>query len=106
MQILKARGQRGSWFARIGDEDVPCAWLQWRTGNHYCDPVVRPSEGKWPKYIESIRGGLKVALADKREDDDGQWHRAGYIGLFEVSNVTVGETTLEFDFVRRIANLK
>jgi hypothetical protein len=106
VQTFKARGQRGSWFARIGDEDIPCAWLQWRTGNHYCDPVVEPNKGKWPKYIEAIKIGSKVALADKREDENGDWHRDGYIGLFEIANVTVSDRGLEFDFVARIANLK
>ncbi|MGC1696366.1 MAG: hypothetical protein WA743_13990 [Pseudolabrys sp.] len=106
MQTLKARGQRGSWFARIGDEDIPCAWLQWRTGNHYFDPAVKPTEGKWPKYIEALKQGLKVALTDKREDEEGDWHRDGYIGLFEIANVVVSDHGLEFDFVQRLAHLK
>jgi hypothetical protein len=106
MQTLKARGQRGSWFARIGDDDVPCAWLQWRTGNHYLDPLVKADEGRWPKYIEALKRDLNVALTDKREGKDGNWLRDGYIGLFEIANVNVSERGLEFYFIRRIANLK
>jgi hypothetical protein len=92
MQTLKARGQRGSWFARVGDDDIPCAWLQWRTGNHYLDPLAKTEGGKWPKYIEALRRDLKVVLTDKREDDDGNWHRDGYKDAGSVKHRTGSRT--------------
>jgi hypothetical protein len=106
MQTLKARGHRGNWFARIGDDDIPCAWLQWRTGNHYLNPYGTDAlDGKRVKYIEALRRDQKVALTGKREND-GKWLRDGYIGLFEIANVAVTDRGLEFDFVRRIAHLR
>jgi hypothetical protein len=105
LQTLKARGHQGHWFARIGDEDVPCVWRQWKTGVRYLDPGAKIGEGKWVKYIEAIKQGKKVALTGKREKD-GKWIREGYIALFEVGPVTVTEQGLEFEFVKRLANLK
>jgi len=106
MPTFKARGHRGNWFARIGDDDVPCVWLQWRNGNHYLDPHGKgATDGKWVKYIEALRRDRKVALTGKHEKD-GKWLRDGYIGLFEIANVAITDQGLEFDFVRRIANLK
>jgi hypothetical protein len=104
MDTLKARGNRGNWFARIGDEDVPCVWLRWRTGNHYFDPGAKPGEGKWRNFIEAIKNGEKVALTGKRTGDE--WLRDGYIALYRVANVTVSARGLEFDFMERLAHLK
>jgi hypothetical protein len=104
MQTLKARGHRGDWFARIGDEDIPCVWLEWLTGTHYRDPGANPNEGKWPKYIEAVHIGRKVALTGKRKGKE--WIREGYIALFSVRNVVVSDAGLEFDLADRLANLK
>jgi hypothetical protein len=106
METLKARGHRATWFARIGDEEVPCAWDWWRTGNHYLDPGARPGKGKWDKFIAAIKTGGKVALTGKREVE-GKWQRDGYIALYRVANVRVSDQRLEFDFVEPpIAKLK
>ena len=58
------------------------------------------------KIYRGLKVDSKVVLTDKREDHDGNWYRDGYIGLFEIANVTVSERGLEFDFVERIAHLK
>jgi hypothetical protein len=106
MEILKARGNRGSWFARVGDEDVACVWDKWRTGAHYLDPRAKPGQGKWPKFIRAIKADGKVALT-RRLEVNGKTERDGYIALYPVTNVKARDGALEFDFVEPpIAKLK
>lgn len=106
METLKATGRRGDWFATINGEEVPCAWSWWLNGMHYFDPGARLGSGKWVKYVAVIERSKKVALAGKKETKNGKWERDGYIGLFNVANVRTSATTLEFDLVQRIADLK
>jgi hypothetical protein len=105
METLKATGRRGDWFATIDGKDVPCAWNWWLTKTHYFDPHARPDTGKWVKYIAAIRRDRKVALTGKKEKD-GKWERDGYIGLYKIGKIITTDTTLEFDLIERLANLK
>jgi hypothetical protein len=97
MTTLKAVGNPGSWFARIGDEHIPCVWDQWRKGTHYLDPHCTPDKGKWPRFIRGIKQG-KVALTRRREVN-GRTERDGYLALYRVTNVSARNGALEFDFV-------
>jgi hypothetical protein len=106
MRTLKAVGRRGDWFAKVDGEDIPCAWNWWLTGKHYFDPEAKPGTGKWVKYIAAIERLKRVALTGKKETNDGKWERDGYIALFEVANVETTESTLQFDLIQRLANLK
>jgi hypothetical protein len=102
---LKARGHQGSWFARIGDEDVPCVWARWRGGDHYHDPGAVLGEGKWVKYVKAIEELKQVALTRQREEN-GKWRRNGYIAMYKVANVSASDEGLRFDFVEKLADLK
>jgi hypothetical protein len=100
MKELKARGHRGSWFARVGDDDIPCAWHEWLRGMHYSDPHF-VNEGKWVKYLEALQRDRKIVLTRKREKD-GKWLRDGYIGVFKITNITVSDRGLEFELTERL----
>jgi len=103
---FKATGRRGDWFADVDGENVPCAWNWWLKGkDHYFDPEAKPGTGKWVKYIDVLKRLKKVALTGKKEKN-GKWERDGYIALFEVANIVTTDGTIEFDLVRRLANLK
>jgi hypothetical protein len=106
MLTLKARGHRGRWFARIGDEDLPCVFKRWLTVRHYADRGADPNSPKWQAYFDAIGREKRVALTDGGPGEDGNWERAGYIGLFRVENVSLSAHGLEFDIVQRIANLR
>lgn len=101
MQALRARGHRGNWFARIGDDDIPCIWREWLAGTHYLDPHGKADEGKWAKYVEALRRDQKAVLTAKQEKD-GKWSRAGYIGVFKIANVAITAQGLEFDLIERL----
>jgi hypothetical protein len=106
MLTLKARGHRGRWFARIGDEDIPCVFKRWLAVRHYADPGADLNSPKWQGYFQAIKREKRVALTGGGPGEEGNWERAGYIGLFRVENVSLSATGLEFDLVERIANLK
>lgn len=105
LPTLKAIGHQGSWFAKVGDQEVPCVWAFWLTAMHYQDIGADPSDTKWQKFLEALRSSKLVALTGRRVQD-GKWLREGYIGLFKIENVTLTESGLEFDLVERTAHLK
>jgi hypothetical protein len=98
----KALGERGSWFATVDGERLPCVHQHWITGTRHCDPHVR-TDGKWPNFIEAIEAGKKVIVT---KDDVTTWTRTGYVAVFRVENVVVDETGLCFDLAERLDELK
>jgi hypothetical protein len=40
MRRAKAKGHRGSWFAEVDGELLPCVHQHWRRGFYYDDPYV------------------------------------------------------------------
>ena len=103
MQTLKARGHRGSWFARIGDEDIPCIWRDWLTSGHYRDPGAKADDGKWVKYIEALEHGQKAVLTTKQEKTkSGKWLRSSYLSVWKIANVALTERGLKFDLVEKL----
>ena len=106
IETLKApRTPRFPAVAQIGDEDIPCAWERRLKGYHYHDPEAKADQDKWKKYVEAIKRDGKVALTRERTDENGKWHRDGYIAVFEVKNVTC-DNGLEFDLGNKVAKLK
>jgi hypothetical protein len=102
----KAVGHRGSWFAEVDGELLPCVHKHWWRGRSYHDPNARPGDVKWNELIEAIRDKGRVVLTDDRvSDDETAFERSGYIAVYEVANLQVEGSHLKFDFVRRIANL-
>lgn len=102
---LKAVGSQGSYFAKIGEEDVACVWTTGLTKMHYLDDGAQRDGGQWPRYIEAIRTMKKVALTRVKRDEGGAMRRDGYVALYRVENVTFSDRGLEFDLVERLAEL-
>ena len=69
-------------------------------------------EGKWPEFVEAIKAEKTVVLTKDRplfddpETEELAFERIGYIAVFEVDNVETSAAGLEFDLVRRVAELK
>ena len=99
---IKASGARGSWFAKVDGESLPCVHQHWISGSKHCDPEVA-SDGKWPEFIEAIQTGKKVIVT---KDDITTWQRTGYVAVFRVDNVVVDDAGLRFDLVERVCDLK
>jgi hypothetical protein len=105
MGKIKATGQRGSWFADVAGEQIPCVHDYWLKGLHYTNPEGRVGEKQWDDYIAAIKEKLTVVLTHSQLGDDGTFKRKGYVATYAVANVAVTGAGLELDLVRRIANL-
>ena len=103
----KPKGQRGSWFATWKGDSLPCVHRHWTKGiwPHHRDPLVN-DDSKWPPFIAAIKKGRRVILTEDKPTSDGAptGDRAGYVGVFEVTNVEVRGSELHFDFVKRVDN--
>ena len=112
----KARGNQGNWFAvveaprvpEIHGKSLPCIWDFWvlSPGNRYSDPEYAPSKSKTKKVVEALReDGLAVMRRRKKPYGEGAWQSEGYIAVYRVQNVVLGDA-LTFDIVERICELR
>jgi hypothetical protein len=64
------------------------------------------ADPKWQPFIAAIEAGGRVILTDDKPMPDGSptGDRAGYIALFQVTNVELRGAELHFDFVKRLAD--
>lgn len=88
---------------------LPCAHDHWYKKGEYHDPNAyrTPTKKKWDDLIAAIREQKLVILTkDKVIDELSSFDRTGYIGIFEVENVTVTGNDLRYQFVKRVANLQ
>lgn len=109
-EVKRASGTRGSWFAIVDREALPCVHKHWWCNGSYNDPELRPSP-KADQLVEAIRNVKKVILtADdvlSGAGDGGEtgFTRAGYIAVYSVDDVEFDEAGLRFRFVERLVKL-
>lgn len=93
MRAAKATGERGSWFAKVGGERLPCVHKHWVEGICRSDPGYLIEDVKWTEFVHAIATNKKVILT---EDIAGSalgkksgisFDRGGYIAVFEVADV-------------------
>ena len=112
MDKKKAIGLRGSWFADVEGETLPCVdqhW--WAAGGRYDDPGLQPGKPKGDELVEAIAAKKRVILTNDEAsfDDAGKvvgFRRTGYIAVYSVDGVEFDEAGLRFKFVRRLFELK
>lgn len=108
---IKATGQRGSWFANVNGESVPCVHKHWthtaRGSMTYDDPHYLPeTDAKWGPFLGTLKALKRAILTSDDVFDDGhRFERTGYIALYEIDHVEIIGSHLRFQFVRRLANL-
>lgn len=102
---LTATGARGSWFAEVAGESLPCVHRHWLKGHHYCDPHAEPGRPPWDDFISAIARCGKVVLTEDDHLGGGAFRRTGYIAVWSVANVEVSGSKLTFDMVDRLADL-
>jgi len=106
----KAIGQRGSWFAEVNEESLPCVhdyWVQ-RTpdGLFYNDPNCDALTSKWKEFIDALKTKQRAILTHDKAINDGLgFERQGYIAVFGIEGVVVEGRTLRFRFTERLINL-
>ncbi|WP_196814786.1 hypothetical protein [Mesorhizobium sp. L103C131B0] len=115
MVTAKAKGHRGSWFATVDGEDLPCVHKHWVKGLLHHDRFQRHGYGNSPQILElaqAVQSGKRVILTDDKPLFDGSgnligFERKGYIAIYEVDDVTyIPEEGLKFRLVKRIRNLE
>lgn len=106
--VEKAKGHRGSWFATVKGEKLPCIHRHWLTGLEYADPGYEDT----PKFAELVTAlkdkGKAVLTNDEYLGDHAENHafrRTGYIAVFAISDVTVGDGHLKLRLTERLEDL-
>jgi hypothetical protein len=108
---LKAKGQRGSWFATVEGELLPCVHDLWVSkARFYCDPYLYRGIPDYDEFMNAIERGGKVILTKSivapNSAEPPTLNREGYIGIFTVENVRCDDDGFKFELVERIADLK
>jgi hypothetical protein len=109
MAKLKAKGQRGSWFAEVQGESLACVHQHWLTGTWYHDPNMRDGVPPWPEFIAAIRRERRVILTKDAvlgADETIGFERQGYIAVFGVDEITTDGRDLRFRLVERLQELE
>jgi hypothetical protein len=106
----KATGQRGSWFAVIDGERLPCVHKHWWKNGRYRDPNARPGERKWDEFIAALQTGKRAILTnDEPWSGEGPFVRKSgkeaYIAVWDIDDVRVDGSELTFRFASRVADL-
>jgi hypothetical protein len=103
----KAIGERGSWFASVDGERLPCVHHYWIKGTHHCAPRVSQNSKKDVELVRAIRANHKVIVTTDRVIDEGLgFERTGYVAVFAVENVNWKGGELSFDLKERLVDLQ
>ncbi len=111
LKASKAIGERGSWFAIVGNERLPCCHAHWVKGTHHNDPGYIAGVKQWDELLAAIAANKKVILTKDgpKPDPDKKsgmaFDRIGYIAIFEVANVEADTIGLRFDLTNRLSDL-
>ena len=103
----KAIGERGSWFAKVSGERLPCVHQYWIKGTRHEAIRTVQNGAKDKALVEEIQRLKKVVVTSDDVIDEGcGFKRTGYIAVFAVENVDGRRGSLTFDLVERLADLK
>ncbi|MCP4386305.1 MAG: hypothetical protein GY798_33670 [Hyphomicrobiales bacterium] len=108
MPKVRASGARGSWFAKVEGETLPCVHAHWFRGDRYDDPQLRPGDPKSEELTAALRASGRAILTNDEPTDgaDGiEFKRTGYIAVFSVDDIELDQAGLRFRFVERLTNL-
>ena len=103
----KATGTRGSWFAEVGGELLPCVHAFWYKAPQYDDPHAVSGERKWEELVAAIRDKGRVILTNDDAIDGGfGFNRSSYIAEFSISDLEFEHGHLKFRMVKRLRDLE
>lgn len=124
MKRLKARGRRGSWFAEVEGEQIPCAGMHRMKGLLFNNPEFFPGDKRRDELVDALRSGRRVILAEydvtgikapkfTLSDEGGALLPGGpirerklYRCIYEIDDVEFDERGLRFRCTTRIAELE
>jgi hypothetical protein len=108
----KAIGERGSWFASVDGERLPCVHRHWINGTTHLDPCLDLTNSKFVELVDGIRESGKIVLTndevtgDPDTDEGMTFVRSGYIAVFSVDNLTTDNGGLQFELKERLLDLR
>jgi hypothetical protein len=115
--ITNIRGTQGRWTVDVtyadGEKEVlACVFKTfWGSGRHYHHPWTRREQWDKPKfreYASLLQEKKRAAVTGPNMNPDrvqGELKRAGYLGVFNIENVVIDETGINFDFAGAYALL-
>ena len=106
----KASGTRGSWFATVDGELLPCVNAYFlRPGALYNDPDLQDTP-KGVELVKAIQEKRRVILTRDEpifdEFDRITFKRTGYVAVFSVGEIEFDSAGLRFKFLERLENLQ
>ena len=113
--MVRAVGNQGNWFARIehasryseiDGKSFPCIFATHLKKTGYCDDGYEAGVAQWDSIVKALRDDHIAILTRHRVDDDGTWHRDGYMRVVRVKNVDTADGTLRLDVVQNICHLR
>ena len=106
MPKKKVSGARGSWFAKVDGQTLPCVHKYWWNKTGYYDPNAKVGDRKFEELVAAITKGKRVILTADTVLNKGEgFDRTGYIAIYEVDNVEFDANGLRFEFKKRLDNL-
>lgn len=107
MKKQKAVGSRGSWFATVDGEKLPCVHQHWISGaTHRTEKGIDLANPQLSELVEAIRVGKKVVVTKDEVQGDGDgFTRLGYVAVFKIDNLVARDGLLQFDLIERVCNL-
>jgi hypothetical protein len=101
----KAQGIRGSWYAKVNGEELPCIHDKNMKNGSYIAP--RADDERHQKLLADIqRTGRVVMRKSERNSDDRSWTSKGYVAVWSVADAKIEGGELTFRFVDRLIDLK
>lgn len=108
----KALGTRGSWFATVDGEKLPCVheywWVKGDHSRRYDDRLLKPTKHSM-EFVAGIKDKKKVILTSDKphsEDNPIPFVRTGYISVWTVSDVEFDDEGLRFRFTEKVCDLE
>jgi hypothetical protein len=112
MTKLKATGTRGSWFATVDGEKLPCVHkFWWVNPSSYHDKDLMLSHPKAGPFVDAISSIKRVILTtgNPKSGKDRRvigFQRTGYLAIWTVDDVAFVDDGLKFRFLHKVCDLK
>jgi hypothetical protein len=101
-----AIGQRGSWFAAVDGELLPCVHTKHMRQGAYSDPAFDAQDLKWTGFVDAIRGGRVILTRGETHAETGTEDRKGYVAVFRVEDIATDDGSLRFRLADRLIELE
>ena len=101
----KAKGLRGTWYADVNGERLPCIHDKNMRAGIYRAPNA-DDERHQQLLSDIIASGKVIMRKSEREGEDQSWTSKGYIAVWSVADAKIENGELTFKFVDRLIDLK